>query len=70
MKNYKLYNVGDIVQIIFSHSDDLGKIGKIIEVRPSFCKIEVEGYPKPRNHTWNQVKKINTDQLEKIDQHV
>ena len=31
MKNYKLYNIGDIVEIIHSHSDDKGKIGKIYE---------------------------------------
>lgn len=58
MKNYKLFNVGDIVEIIHSHSDDLGKTGKIVEVRPSFCKIEIEGYNKPRNHTYGQFKKI------------
>ena len=42
MKNYKLYNVGDKVKIIFSHSDDLGKEGVIVEVRPSFCKIKID----------------------------
>lgn len=56
-KNYKNWNVGDRVQIVFSHSDDKGKIGTIVEVRPSFCKIEVEGYNKPRNHTYEQFKK-------------
>lgn len=58
MKNYKLFNVGDVVEILHSHSDDKGKIGKIVEVRPSFCKIEIEGYPKPKNHTYGQFKKI------------
>ncbi len=56
MKNYKLYNVGDTVCITHSHSDDIGKIGKITEVRHSFCKIEIEN--KVRNHTYGQFKKI------------
>ena len=59
MKNYKLFNVGDVVEILHSHSDDKGKIGTIVEVRPSFCKIEIEGYPKPKNHTYGQFKKVN-----------
>ena len=58
MKNYLKYNVGDRVEIIFSHSDDKGKIGKITEVRPSFCKIQIEGYPKTKNHTYGQFKKV------------
>lgn len=58
MKNYKLYNVGDRVEIIFSHSDDKGKIGVITEVRPSFCKILLEGATKTCNHTYGQFKKI------------
>ena len=58
MKNYKLYNVGDKVKIIFSHSDDLGKEGVIVEVRSSFCKIKIEGYPNLKNHTYNQFVKI------------
>lgn len=56
MKNYKLYNVGDEVIITFSHGDDKGKIGKIIEVRHSFCKIQIDGYKKPVNHTYGQFK--------------
>ena len=40
MKNYKNYNVGDKVVIIFSHRNDLNLEGIIKEVRPSFCKIE------------------------------
>ena len=58
MKNYKLYNPGDKVKIIHSHSDDIGKEGIIVEVRNSFCKIALEGYPKPRNHTYGQFKKL------------
>ena len=58
MKNYKLFNVGDVVEILQSHSDDKGKIGKSVEVRPSVCKIEIEGYSKPKNHTYGQFKKI------------
>lgn len=62
MKNYKLFNVGDIVQIVHSHTpEEIGKVGKITEVRPSFCRIEVEGYSKTRNHTYGQFKKINND---------
>lgn len=53
------YKVGDVVKILHSHSDDIGKVGKIVEVRCSFCKIEIEGYPKPRNHTYGQFKKID-----------
>ena len=58
MKNYKLWNVGDVVEIVHSHSDDLHKTGIIREVRPSFCKIEIEGYPKLRNHTYGQFRKL------------
>lgn len=47
MKNYKLWKVGDMCKIVRTHGDDLRKIGKIVEVRPSFCKIEIEGY---KNH--------------------
>ena len=54
MKNYQKYNIGDKVIITHSHSDDEGKEGIIIEVRHSFCKIKVEGYSKPRNHTYGQ----------------
>lgn len=56
MKNYKLYNKGDKVIITHSHSDDVGKIGTIVEVRCSFCKIAIDGYPKPLNHTYAQFK--------------
>lgn len=58
-KNYKLWNVGEKVKIIHSHSDDLGKEGIIIEVRPSFCKIEIEGYSRPKNHTYGQFQRVN-----------
>lgn len=62
-KNYKLYNVGDKVEIIHSHSDDKGKIGIITEVRHSFCKIDIGIHPQNGkrnivNHCWNQVRKI------------
>lgn len=59
MKHYKLFNVGDVVKILHSHSDDLNKIGTIVEVRSSFCKIQIDGYPKPRNHTYGQFKKVD-----------
>lgn len=58
MKNYKLHNVGDKVIITQTNGDDLGKIGTIVEVRHSFCKIQIEGYKKPLNHTYSQFKKI------------
>lgn len=58
MKNYKLWNVGDRVEITFSHSDDKGKVGVITEVRPSFCRIQIDGYPKTCNHTYGQFRKI------------
>lgn len=53
------YKVGDVVKILHSHSDDIGKTGIIREVRCSFCKIEIEGYPKLRNHTYGQFEKID-----------
>lgn len=59
MRNYMKYKVGDVVKILHSHSDDIGKTGIIREVRCSFCKIEIEGYPKLRNHTYGQFKKID-----------
>lgn len=65
-KNYKNWSVGDKVQIVFSHSDDKGKIGTIVEVRPSFCKIEVSSYPKPRNHTYGQFIKITDTEFEEL----
>lgn len=61
MKNCEKFKVGDKVKIIFSHSDDLGKIGRILEVRPSFCKILFEEYFKPRNHTYGQFEKVEED---------
>ena len=56
MKNYKNYNVGDKVLIIFSHRNDLNLEGIIREVRPSFCKIETS--VGINNHTYGQFKKI------------
>lgn len=29
MKNYKLFNIGDKVKIVLSHSNDVGQIGTI-----------------------------------------
>lgn len=55
MKNYKLYNAGDKVIITHTHGDDLNKIGIITLVRPSYCKILIDG--KERNHTYAQFKK-------------
>lgn len=62
MRNYQKYKEGDVVKIIHSHSDDIGKTGVIREVRCSFCKIEIEGYPKLRNHTYGQFVKISDEQ--------
>ena len=56
------YKEGDVVKIIHSHSDDIGKTGIIREVRCSFCKIEIEGYPKLRNHTYGQFVKVTDEQ--------
>lgn len=64
-KNYKLYNIGDKVKITFSHSDDLNMVGTLVEVRPSFCKIDLGLYkpngikPDIRNHTYGQFEKID-----------
>lgn len=65
MKNYKLYKEGDKVVILHSHSDDLGKTGVITCVRPSFCKIMIEG--KEKNHTYGQFMKIPTNKEEADD---
>lgn len=56
MKNYLNYNIGDQVEITRSHSDDKGKIGTIIEVRHSFCKIQIDNTIK--NYTYGQFKKV------------
>ena len=66
-KNYKLWNTDELVKIIFSHSDDLGKVGIIREVRPSFCKIEIQGYPKLRNHTYGQFERVSKEEFDKIN---
>lgn len=58
MKNYLKYNVGDRVEIVFSHSDDKGKTGTIVEVRNSFCKIQLDGSSVIKNHTYGQFKTI------------
>lgn len=70
MKHYKLFKVGDKVQVIATHKDDLNKIGIIQEVRCSFCKIMIlkeDGTPEVNwqnnkpiiyNHTYAQFKKI------------
>lgn len=67
MKNYKLWNVGDMCKIVRTHGDDLGKIGIVREVRPSFCKIEIEGYKKLINHTYGQFIKINEEKPNNIN---
>lgn len=57
MKNYKLYEVGDDVEIIHSHTKtEIGKVGTITEVRHSFCKILIDG--KVVNHPYGHFKKI------------
>ena len=63
MKNYKLWNVGDRVKIIHSHSDDLGKEGVIVEVRNSFCKIDIGINPQNgkrliKNHCYGQFQRV------------
>lgn len=57
-KNYRNFEVGDKVKIVITHNDDLGKIGEIVEVRNSFCKILFEGEKKPVNHTYRQFIKV------------
>ena len=56
MKNYKNYQIGEKVKIIFSHSDDMNLEGEITEVRNSFCKIKTE--KGIRNHIYGQFKKL------------
>lgn len=57
MKNYKLFNIGEKVEIIRSHSNDVGQIGTIVLVRPSYCKIELSS-GEVKNHTYGQFKKV------------
>ena len=57
MKNYKLFNVGDNVKIVHSHSNDIGQVGVITEVRPSYCKIKLPN-SEIKNHTYGQFKKV------------
>lgn len=57
MKNYKLFNVGDKVEIVRSHSNDIGQIGTIILVRPSYCKIQLPN-GEVKNHTYGQFKSL------------
>ena len=70
-KNYKNYNINDVVRIIQTHGDDLHRTGKIVEVRCSFCKIHLfdadgnlaiipnsKNKPDIRNHTYGQFEKI------------
>ena len=57
-KNYKLWNPGDRVRIIRTHSDDLYKTGTIKEVRCSFCKILIDDTTKEVNHTYGQFERI------------
>lgn len=57
MKNYKLFNAGDQVEIVRSHSNDVGQIGIIILVRPSYCKIQLDN-GEIKNHTYGQFKKV------------
>lgn len=58
MKNYKLFNVGDKVTIVRSHSNDIGQIGIIILVRPSYCKIQLPN-GEVKNHIYGQFKSLN-----------
>lgn len=58
MKNRDNFNVGDKVIIVRTHGDDLNKIGTIVDIRCSFCKIQIEDYKKPVNHCYGQFKKI------------
>lgn len=57
MKNYKLFNEGDKVIILHSHSDDINQVGTIIEVRHSFCKIKLDS-GVIKNHIYGQFKLI------------
>ena len=57
MKNYKLFNIGDKVKIVRSHSNDIGQIGTITEVRPSYCKIQLPN-GEVKNHTYGQFKSL------------
>lgn len=57
MKNYQKFSIGDWVEIVFSHSGNIGAKGVITLVRPSYCKIKIDG--KEENHTYGQFKKID-----------
>lgn len=57
MKNYKLFSIGEKVEIVRSHSNDVGQIGTITLVRPSYCKIQLDN-GEIKNHTYGQFKKV------------
>lgn len=60
MKNYKLWNVGDRVEIILSgpKNNSKGRVGTITEVRNSFCKVLLDGDKKTQNHSYGRFKRI------------
>lgn len=60
MKNYKLFNIGDKVEIVRSHSNDIGQVGVITLVRPSYCKIQLPS-GEIKNHTYGQFKKYESN---------
>ncbi|MGM9531328.1 hypothetical protein [Intestinibacter sp.] len=57
MKNCELFNVGDQVKIVRTHSNDLDQVGTITLVRPSYCKIQLPS-GEIKNHTYGQFVKI------------
>lgn len=54
MKNYQKHKINDEVIITSTHKDDLNKIGKIVEIHHSYCKIKIDN--KIYNHTYSQFK--------------
>lgn len=62
MKNYKQFNIGDRVEILFSgpKNNSKGQQGVITEVRNSFCKILLDGHSVTQNHCYGRFKRICT----------
>lgn len=66
MKNYKLQNIGDRIKILHCNKknplrkDDLGKEGTVVEVRPSYVKVQLDGDDRIKNYNYKTFKTIES----------